>query len=236
MEKILNRVTITGADDSIDPGKLAEITLQYPFVEFGILLSSKREGSPRYPSLDWMMRLKNYLLGNLSGHLCGRWVRNLCMGENDFLSERVGLIDIFNRIQLNFHSERHNLDKEKFIEMLNYIDSCPVMQVILQWDGVNNAFLDIAREGAVSVVPLFDLSGGAGELPEKWPESIGYCGYAGGLSLDNLGANLIKIKNVVENPVWIDVETHVRSNDNKQFDIKKVTEFLEIAKNWVIGV
>ena len=88
----------------------------------------------------------------------------------------------------------------------------------------------------IFAVPLFDLSGGAGILPESWPKAKGeYCGYAGGLSPENLEEQLEKIKCVVDEDqkIWIDVETHVRSSDDKQFDLDKVRKFLEISKRYV---
>lgn len=41
MKRFINKVTVTGADDSIDPGDLISIQQEYPFVEFAILLSRK---------------------------------------------------------------------------------------------------------------------------------------------------------------------------------------------------
>jgi hypothetical protein len=39
---ILDRVTITGADDDVDIGDLVDLSARYPFVEWGILSSSSR--------------------------------------------------------------------------------------------------------------------------------------------------------------------------------------------------
>ena len=35
----LTGVTITGADDNVDPGVLADISAEYPWVEWGLLIS-----------------------------------------------------------------------------------------------------------------------------------------------------------------------------------------------------
>ena len=35
----LTRVTITGADDSVEPRALAELSEAFPFVEWGLLMS-----------------------------------------------------------------------------------------------------------------------------------------------------------------------------------------------------
>ena len=56
-EKIIRVVTVTGADNSIRPEELVPIAKDYPFVEFGILLSKKQQGGKRFPSRDWLEEL-----------------------------------------------------------------------------------------------------------------------------------------------------------------------------------
>jgi hypothetical protein len=50
-------VTLTGADDDVDPQQLAEISQEYPFVEWGILFSQSKSGVERYSSIDWVVEL-----------------------------------------------------------------------------------------------------------------------------------------------------------------------------------
>ena len=102
-------------------------------------------------------------------------------------------------------------------------------------DDVNNDLLDKVTSDGINAVPLFDISGGRGIVPKEWPKQKGYCGYAGGLSPDNLQEQLEKIEKVVDDvPIWIDAETHLRSPDNSILDLDKVRSFLEIARPWVI--
>jgi len=54
----LTRVTLAGADESVDPKELSALSAEFPFCEWGILLSEKRAGSPRYPGLDWLNELR----------------------------------------------------------------------------------------------------------------------------------------------------------------------------------
>ena len=54
---MLTRVTITGADDAVDPGALVALSAEFPFVEWGILFSKSREGEARYPSAEWAARI-----------------------------------------------------------------------------------------------------------------------------------------------------------------------------------
>ena len=50
----LRTVTITGADDSVEPKEIAELTKGFPFVEWGILLENGIYSGRRFPSRDWI--------------------------------------------------------------------------------------------------------------------------------------------------------------------------------------
>lgn len=236
VKKIINRVTVTGADDSIQPKELIQIAKEYPFVEFGILLSKQQQGNKRFPSRNWLNELyiewRNNKKLALSGHLCGAWVRNLCVGMPNFFQEFGCTWKMFDRFQLNFHAEPH-VASEGFSEVLReYMGS---RQIIFQMDGVNEKiFSAIENRWGIYAYPLFDTSGGVGVLPKAWPKQYTYCGYAGGLSPDNLQQELEKIAQVADGPIWIDAETHLRSQDDMLFDQVKVRRFLEVAKPWVI--
>lgn len=232
MTMILDRVTVTGADDSTNPEALLLLSKKYPFVEWGILLSKSQEGRFRFPSVLWLQGL--YKISdalNLSGHICGQWVRKICTGEDDFFIDRQALVPMFKRLQLNFHRHSHRMLDEPFAKLLK---RNPV-QYIFQLDDVNNWILDYAQEAGIDAVPLFDLSGGAGRLPEHWPKARpGYCGYAGGLSPHNVEQELRQIAQAAgDNRVWIDVETHVRSTDDSKFELDKVELFLQTVAPWV---
>ncbi len=240
-KRIVAMVTITGADDSIRPEQLIHIMNRFPFVEFGILLAKKQQGGRRFPSWDWLEGLCAASLHNplaLSGHICGNWVRDLCVGEPTFLDDIGYLFAMFRRFQLNFHGEPHEVDIQKFGRLLEKRFSGK--QVIFQMDGNPGNHQIFASTRAffdVDAHPLFDSSGGCGKLPGEWPRPIGrYCGYAGGLSPANVQEELEKISQVTAgSPFWIDTETRVRSNSDKLFDLDKVWLFLETVKPWVIG-
>jgi len=227
----IDRVTVTGADDSVEVGALVEIQEKYPFVEWGILLSIGNEGINRFPSVQWidgLIKAKENL--TLSGHLCGKWVRDICAGRQTLYEDRPQFKSIFGRYQLNFHSYLHQIkDRTAFI---NAVDALAVEQVILQFDDVNNDMLASVRDANIDAVPLFDTSGGAGVLPGEWPKALNvYSGYAGGLSPENLGEQMALIGEVCGNgPIWIDAETMLRSNHDSVFDLEKVCAFLDAAK------
>src|SRR4051812_46899692 len=131
----IDRVAMTGADDSITPEQLLETNAAYFEVEWAILLSKHSVGSRRFPSFKWIERLKDLTREvpiKLAGHLCGTWVRELVKGRPSVFTERPGLMNIFQRIQLNFHEEPMELDPE-FFKILKG----SAKQIIFQMDNVN---------------------------------------------------------------------------------------------------
>ena len=238
---ILDRVTITGADASIRTDDLEKISLDFPFVEWGILASkSNRGGAPRFPSPRWFTDLQGIaeMTGDLqlSLHLCGRWVRDLLVGNVTFPESHL---HCFRRVQLNFHAENTPCVPGKFGACLREIGK----EFIFQIDNSGgNEHMTAALEQAVAQsYPLFDLSGGAGVVPKEWPKPFSmdgddFCchGYAGGLGPDNLEHEIGRIAAVVGDcRIWIDMETRVRSEDDRQFDLEKVRRCLEIAAPFV---
>jgi len=78
--RMLTGVTISGADDRVVYGDMVAISLAFPFVEWGILLSNTRQGTPRYPSDGWILNLPPGL--RLSMHCCGEVARNVLAGTH----------------------------------------------------------------------------------------------------------------------------------------------------------
>lgn len=233
----LRQVTITGADDSVDPKALVDLSTEFAFVEWGILISRNNMGSARFPSLDWIRRLQALPLHsglNLSLHVCGRWTRQLLLG----IDELPPLLAGCNRIQLNFHAEHTSCIPGELKVALKLRGK---RQFIFQVDGNGgNEHLQSLYEedtwGDINAVPLFDLSGGAGIMPEKWPTPISqlYHGYAGGLGPQNLAKQIPLIAAAAEGrDFWIDMETRVRSENDSKFDLAKVRCCLEIAAPFV---
>lgn len=237
----LARVTITGADESVSPADLARLTDAYPFVEWGILVSKSSTGIPRYPHAEWIddlcrtVRSDNSALP-LALHVCGQWVRKLLVGENVIAPEL--LMHQFPRVQLNFHAENVACYDDAFFRVLTEFPFQP-RQFIFQLDGkLGNRHFDMVRKRnensipEVDAVPLFDISGGAGRTPKQWPDPVVGVpmGYAGGLGPANIEAQLLNIaEKACGHVVWVDMETHVRSEDDRQLDLTKVEAVLEIC-------
>jgi hypothetical protein len=240
MKKYLKTVTVTGASDDTSIEEMAEIQKEFPFVEWGILLSKRQAGkSNRFPSRDWLYKLEKCRLTEggaslkLSGHLCGEYVNEIL--QKNWLH---GLTFVeylepewFDRIQINTHGEKHKVDLDVLIQNIGYNQN---IQFIAQYDKVNNYIHELDLMGISNISALYDLSHGAGVLPSEWdlPLDGVYTGYAGGLSVENLESQLQKLDEIIEVPIWIDAETWLRTED--KFDLQKVRQFLTIAQSRVI--
>lgn len=250
----LDRVTITGADDSIKPESLLDYSLRFPFVEWGILssLNNSADGVRRYPSIRWIDEFQEMKQGRgirSALHINGAWVRQLLKGDN-IIPEY--LLEGFDRLQLNFHAEGAKVDRAGFYrEVRAILENTGIDQVILQIDGVDgnihlaNLLADSAADPRepLDVVPLYDTSAGRGVLPEHWPVPMYrshdpsqpgpmvYHGYAGGLGPDNLRDELVRIDAAAGDcRVWVDMETRVRSHDDQLFDFQLVDRALMLCE------
>jgi hypothetical protein len=240
----LQRVTITGADNNTDISQLIDLSAEFPFVEWGILVSRKNEGTPRFPNRSWIDSFSDAVIEktqhrnniHVSTHVCGKWVKDLLVGEINWL-DLPSCLEISERVQINTHAELHTstakmLNKLSEIRYSNY-----PKEYIFQWDGINQHFAFAARAFGIKTSVLFDKSGGAGLLPAEWESPVGsfMCGYAGGLGPDNITEQLNKISDVVFDfwtPIWIDMETKVRTNDDSALDLDKVRRVLEAVRRW----
>lgn len=225
---MIKTFTITGADESVSPQDLISLQKAFPFVEWGILVSRKNFGRPRFPSMDWIQGLLDQNL-RLSVHLCGAYVRELLTGNLDFIEEIEPLFLEAKRVQINTHGIPHMCYHNR---VFNFVSGWGSKEFIFQFDNANAEILHyLVGYGLKNVSTLFDLSHGAGVLPDQWPEPIPLvkCGYAGGLSPHNLSSQIDIIESIVgDTETWIDMETHVRSQDDALFDISKVVTCLDI--------
>ena len=121
----INKVTITGADDKTDIDKLIRLTDKYPFVEWGILFSSGREGTQRYPSHEWIKQIVETDLP-LSAHFCGWWAKQVLEESNFSLIEQA---EGFSRIQLNYNFARSR--GWSLVKLIEYAKDSP-KNIILQ--------------------------------------------------------------------------------------------------------
>lgn len=215
-------VTITGADDWVDPDELLEIGKAYPFVEWGILFSKARSGTRRYPSQGWKLALYRRAWtaeAKLSAHLCGSQAKDMMQGRG--LDVPIGL---FQRVQINGFELATSQDMildpgfDEMILQAGSHESLPEMA----------RFVQQRPEQKMSV--LIDASAGKGVRPSSWPRPpIGAkFGFAGGIDPDNVKDVLRQLRHF--KPTWIDMESGVRTND--AFDLDKVRRVLDQVKDF----
>lgn len=238
---MITKVTITGADDSIHPSQLAELSAKYPFVEWGILFSRDRQGSPRFPGARWLLELGGVTRKveaplNLSMHICGEYSRDVLKGGTLFTRHLP--ITLFDRIQVNANASSGYVVGA----IRQTIETHQQFEWIFQYKAGNEQMIqDIAGVTfTTNMAVLFDSSGGRGIQPGVWPAPLPRvkCGYAGGLGPENLYMHMIEISRLTgEAPVWIDMESGVRSLPVRgvieKFDLKKVEQCLQIAEQFI---
>lgn len=214
-------VTITGADDAVDPNDLSALSQEFPFVEWGILFSAKRAGSLRYPSAAWIERfVTTYPHLQRAAHLCGFYASDAMEGR--LTADAAGA---FHRIQLNGYKPGRLMGIAKLSKDLN-------AALILQARSAAE-LQDAATEASQlpSGQVLFDPSGGRGQEPFDWPKAPNGAriGYAGGINPGNVEAVVCEIltaNNFTLTDFWIDMESGVRTRDN-HFNLDAVRRVLE---------
>jgi hypothetical protein len=224
---IIDKVTITGADDRINYNDLLNLQEDFPFVEWGILFSESKEGTNRYPSSEH--RSKQFIGDlNLSAHFCGWWARQVIEEGNYKLIH--DLPPQYKRVQINYNfNTSTRFDLKKLREYIEFSD--PARRIILQYNRSNKPALDAwMRDHNVpsKVHFLYDASGGRGDVIGNIQPAIGghYTGYAGGISLatlDEICCDIGRIK--TDEKVWVDLESGART-DNK-FDLEVVRMLLD---------
>lgn len=237
-------ITITGADDRVDPEALYHLSVKYPFVEWGILRSQSRLGTPRYPSNEWCDNLARAAPEgmNLAVHLCGEWARGsaefLCGDTLAVPSPLQDALTMRSRLQLNgidlpiSSLMRHRRPAAAPPSASPW----PTPPPIIVQARSRERFLQYMVEttGRLECHVLFDPSGGRGidcmsAMRGACGDPIRYSlciwGLAGGIGPHNV-KEVIKLANApVIGPSWIDMESGVRTDD--ALDLDKVEQVLK---------
>lgn len=224
----LTSITFTGIDKRTDIDRLQQIQEDYPYVEWGVLLSYNwRENGNRYPDPIILDDLE-YKGLRLSAHLCGGMARDVADGETQKMYETINWnFDIFSRCQLNTNVSARYQE----LRSMRPFDR-NLKEVILQINGpvsLDN-WLRYCEKPLPHVGYLMDASGGRGiESPiEVFDNPDIHIGYAGGINPDNVKGKLTQLLNHSSyGKFWIDMETGVRTDD--WLDLDKVEQVLQIC-------
>lgn len=238
-------VTLTGADDTISSSWLGDLSKLYPFVEWGILLSqiNPQERKARFPTRSWLEELWAIPAQQLSVayHLCSDLAR---------MAIREGFMPILDTVLTGEHAQtqltRVQLNVSSYFDlmlesaMLRDIDLAQRrgIDVIIQV-GRDQRWLDwVISVDMPGVHVLFDSSGGRGVYPDEWPGGLTgvRCGYAGGISSENIIEVLGDIDDVHDGDSWIDMESslrHTRPNGVDMFDHTKAGKVLSLVSQFI---
>lgn len=225
----LVRVTITGLDNKTDVFRLMAMAPAFhPLVEFAVLTSPSRAGKePRYPTIEeiktWLGYQRKF---PVAVHICGRYSRK----PQEFF-EAIGPDYGIKRLQWNVAPS--HLKAKDITEMAMTASERDLPIIVQIRDEASEELLKTLQENHVTAMPLFDASGGRGlpfetvEKPLNGPRTGKLTGYAGGISPETVTGVLERLEAELmpEQPVWIDMETGVRT-ENDLLDLDKVQEVL----------
>ena len=218
----LKQITFTGIDHRTNLDALELIQRSYPFVEFGVLLSTdwKANGN-RYFNPQFLPVFEHRTL-RLSAHLCGALARYAVRNKWEKVYEVTGeYFHVFDRCQLNIAGRKDNP------EMLETRVPYFLNEVIIQQKSADDCELWRMGKTVDEVTMLLDASGGQGiDTPIKVLETQHFkIGYAGGINEFNVAEKLdYLLSNDKVGDFWIDMESGVRSHD--WFDTNKVWNVL----------
>lgn len=206
----LSTVTLTGADERTDIGRLVKLADDHPYLEIGLLYTATPEGRNRYPSLDWLMKASTALQGRCAIHVCGSGARQQL--RDGLLARLIGYAW---RVQVN-----GTVHPDEVLALANRVP------ILITQHNANNIALATTRI-AVNHRLLVDGSGGTGRSPGRWerPATHLQVGFAGGLGPDNIGSEARKIHAVAKGRYWIDLEGKLRTDD--WFDLSLCERFLK---------
>lgn len=229
---LFDAVSLTGAEDSVNPSALAALSDEFPFAEWALLAHFEREGEGRNPSQAWRERFLNELdgRGRSALHLCGKIAFERLLDEGPWPE-----LSRYGRIQANINARAADfspVDTLRVWTILASLGPTLIIQAHDQSERLARAFLSTAAGAGGSI--LFDESKGRGQTPVEWRESWTdiACGYAGGLGPENLELHLPRIALGAQGAGhWIDMETGLRTEN--RFDLAKARRVLEISAPWM---
>lgn len=233
-------ISITGADDQVDPNQLVALSQRYPFAEWALLAFPEKVGAARYPSDAWrrqFLELSKAHSMKTALHLCGEEIFRAIL-DNRLTLDQVGELASYGRIQVNINARGVFTDEDVYA-VYDYLASLGCTLILQRHAGTEAVVSKYLAEHPASVsvgkvTVLFDTSRGRGLAPAEWPRPLNVHGihvtggYAGGISPDNIETVLLDTAFAgLHGPYWLDMETGVRTEN--QLDRAKVEHVLAVA-------
>ena len=235
----IDRLSIAGPDKAVRPQELAELSDRYPFVERSILYGRPIKPLRRSPTLAWICEPTEISAerarstgspSRLLLRLCGAAVASLIRAQRNGLAKILPLLPNFQRTQPNVDYRKVEAALPTLPRVLRKLRPAPQFIVRLNGKAINAEVGETLRANGLDVALLYDASGGQGITPERWQAPKGdYCGYAGGLSLANIEAQIPLIREAAGSArVYLDLEAGARDAQDR-FDMDAVKLLLEIV-------
>jgi hypothetical protein len=251
----IDGITISGADDAVDPARLYELSDKYPFVEWGILYHPEKSGSERYPSDKWIEKFDRFAprFVRRSIHLCGGAADQFCSGDLTASRDAAYHDPTFDRVQVNITPKIMAMYNPSEIARLLIVSNSMVPTIIQANDITLSVLVSLTQgedpEGRYVQI-LIDESRGKGkslgdmaDIVSKWGGlfETSKCGFAGGITPVNMEEVMRQVK-LVDNScydaksvltgekdlppsTWVDLESGARTRD--AFDLDKVNLLLK---------
>lgn len=208
---LVEKITFSGIDETVNIDYLFSLINKYPSIEFGVLYGGSKK---RYPSLNYINTLCATIpKKHLSIHLCGEIARNLILGT--FLTkEQITMVSRFNRLQINF--DINTISKEiNLIDLRYSLNNLPVKEIIIQGKGLNYLLAQYLNDYINVSILAKDIEDNKIRFPYNYIKT----GYTGGFSLKNISKKIKELKELLPTyyNTWIDMESSIDT-----FDLAKV--------------
>jgi len=238
---MLKRITITGADDAVDPKFMGQLALEYPFLDWALLANGKVTRGARFPTSNWIERLREQVSpARLAVHFCGQLSRRLMDGHDEDIVGNPWLYGV-PTFQVNGFSS----DLADRLHVV--IGQSRRRRWVLQVNGVEamTEAIDVRQRAGddARVAVLYDPSGGRGQdfldsdewrrvgnMAWEFKMPIGFAGAVSPTNLEDVAAKVHEFLGGID--FWLDMESGVRTDD--KMDKDKVLAVCQAAAR-VIG-
>jgi len=258
----LDCIGFCGVDDSVDLQALCDLSVEHPYIEWGILLRPDKQGLPRYAGAHALEELGRMVSScaeagatlRVAAHFCGADCIRALSGDVAHVC-RIREVIGFRRMQINptAANEAGGWEPAPAAEGLRAVAAALAdVELILQVNDetqelARHLFYDPERPAPPNFAALLDASCGLGVAPAAHPSPLPgvRCGFAGGMGPDTVLAQLVKVSAACEGQpectTWIDMESGVRGRDAAGadiFDLARVRRVLDlvVAEGYLEGL
>lgn len=243
-----NYITCSGTNEFTDIKGIVDLMKEFECGEIAVQVSEKQSpaGGAR---IEWVRELAAYLndhriVINAALHINRTWVEQMCRGiVVPELQEMIDLRNIydmplFRRLQLNFKLGRDDVHDDCG-DTLMMLQQRIERHFILSCNESNERLIRQLYLKGLRFDCLFDSSFGAGITPDTRRAPIFndiMQGYAGGITPDNVCAELDKIARAVENSpslghIYIDAQKGLEDKQT-HLSLGKCYHYLQRATEW----